>query len=98
MNQSKLCRFILHPSSFILPQGGRQAAERMNCMFSLPSRCAAALLAVSLFVGRGAGTENEKDLRKSPTVKAVQKVKPSVVSVKVTLPGSGGRTRDQTGT
>jgi serine protease Do len=71
----------------------------MNCMYSLPSRCAAALLVVSLFVGRGAGTENEKDLRRSPTVKAVQRVKPSVVAVKVTLPGgSSGRSRDQTGT
>jgi serine protease Do len=62
-------------------------------------RCAAALLAALLLVGRGAATEKEaKDLRRNATVKAVQKVKPSVVAVKVKQMVGGGRTKDAVGT
>src|SRR5438105_2865554 len=67
-------------------------------MARLPLRFTAALIAVSLAVGRGAGTENEEELRRTPTVKAVQKVKPSVVAVKVLKPGSGGKSHEMTGT
>ncbi|HYT87111.1 MAG TPA: trypsin-like peptidase domain-containing protein [Gemmataceae bacterium] len=66
-------------------------------MDRFPSRFAAALLAVSLVVSRGAATENAPDLRENATVKAVKKVKPSVVAIKVTMPASSGRTRDMTG-
>ncbi|MCI0465320.1 MAG: trypsin-like peptidase domain-containing protein [Gemmataceae bacterium] len=62
----------------------------------LQMRCTAAVLAVLLLAGRGAASDdNEEDIPPSPTVKALQRVKPSVVAVKV--PGSG-RTKDLTGT
>src|SRR5215470_8366022 len=62
-------------------------------------RCAAALLAALLLVGRGAAAEQDaKDLRRNATVRAVQKVKPSVVAVKVKQKLGGGRTKDAVGT
>jgi serine protease Do len=68
-------------------------------MRNLRTRCAAALLAVLVIAGRGAGQESsEPDLRRSATVRAVRKVKPSVVSVKVTHMASGGRTKEMEGT
>ena len=68
-------------------------------MHTLKTRCAAALVVALVLVGRGAGTEkNAKDLRRNPTVRAVQKVKPSVVAVKVTERVSGGGTKDRVGT
>jgi serine protease Do len=65
----------------------------------LNTRCAAALLA-ALFLGSHA-TATEKgtnNLRRNATVRAVQKVKPSVVALKVTQRLSGGRTKDLVGT
>jgi serine protease Do len=61
-------------------------------------RCAAALAAL-LLVGRAAAAEQDaKDLRRNATVRAVQKVKPSVVAVKVKQKLGGGRTKDAVGT
>src|SRR6516165_9458892 len=61
-------------------------------------RCAAALAAL-LLVGRAAAAaQDAKDLRRNATVRAVQKVKSSVVAVKVTQKLGGGRTKDAVGT
>ncbi len=68
-------------------------------MLSLKYRCAATLLAALVLIGRGAATEkSDKDLRRNATVKAVHKVKPSVVAVRVKQMLSGGRTKDAVGT
>ncbi|MCC6420283.1 MAG: trypsin-like peptidase domain-containing protein [Gemmataceae bacterium] len=65
-------------------------------MRQLQIRSVAAVLAALLMAGRGAATEESaEDVPPSPTVKAVQKVKPSVVAVKV---HAGTRNREMTGT
>src|SRR5690349_20169406 len=62
-------------------------------------RWAAVLLAALALAGRGAATEKDaRDLRRNATVKAVQKVKPSVVAVKVKQMQGGGRSKDAVGT
>jgi serine protease Do len=62
-------------------------------------RRAAVLLAALLLAGRGAADEKDaKGLRRNATVRAVQKVKPSVVAVKVKQRIGGGRTKDAVGT
>jgi len=59
-------------------------------MFSLPLRPAAALFAVMFVVGSGAGSEKAAPYsRRNPIVEAVQKTKPSIVTVKVPRPGGG---------
>jgi serine protease Do len=68
-------------------------------MHPLHTRCAAALLAALALVSPATATEKTaNDLRRNPTVRAVQKVKPSVVAVKVNQLLSGGRTKEMVGT
>jgi serine protease Do len=66
----------------------------MMIMRKFFTRIAAALLAVSLLVGRGVGTENEASPRRTPIVKAVEKTRNSIVTIKVPRAG----TRDTVGT
>jgi serine protease Do len=62
-------------------------------------RWAAALLAALALVGRApASDKQERDLRRNATVRAVQKVKQSVVAVKVKQMLGGGRSKDAVGT
>jgi serine protease Do len=69
-------------------------------MRHLRGRCrAAALAAVLVAITGGAGTESKADdPRQNPTVKAVQKVKPSVVAVKVNKEVAPGRSKELVGT
>jgi serine protease Do len=68
-------------------------------MHYLHTRCAAALLVAVVFGNHATATEKgTNDLRRNATVKAVQKVKPSVVAVKVNKLISGGRTKEMVGT
>jgi serine protease Do len=69
----------------------------MMIMRQLFTPSAAALLTVALLVGRGAGTENHDNQpfpRRTPIVRAVEKTRNSIVTIKVPRPG----TRDTVGT
>ncbi len=61
-------------------------------------RCSAAVLAALLLVARSPATETDEEIPDNPIVKAVQKVKASVVAVKVQARASGNRTREMVGT